>query len=357
MCICVLSSGTLPQDLKIYGQTVRFDSTNKTAPFAIFEIEDPNYTGSGGIVVDAASIAEHRILCKKTELLGCCFDIAVCRQAAGPRGPRDYRLQTMQCIGHRGCGTNKLRKPGSPPENTIDSFAEARRRGAHMVELDVHLTTDGILVVYHNNQLGQRLIRDMTLEEFATAVGSSSAESTRLPTTLTKIIESLPGDIGINIEVKNPTKAIFLATTDDYLARLVEATLELTRRHEDRMFMYSSFSPIVCMYVKMLEPRSKICFLVSKDAYALYGQTELPVQLRAWADYCKIDGFVFSTEFYDENADWARELISSGKAVFCYGDGTNTAANIRCMLEDGVTGLITDNIDQLIALLANKNDA
>ena len=38
-------------------------------------------------------------------------------------------------------------------ENTIDAFAEARRRGADGVELDVRLTADGALAVHHDAEI------------------------------------------------------------------------------------------------------------------------------------------------------------------------------------------------------------
>ena len=38
-------------------------------------------------------------------------------------------------------------------ENTIDAFAEARRRGADGVELDVRLTADGALAVHHDAEV------------------------------------------------------------------------------------------------------------------------------------------------------------------------------------------------------------
>jgi glycerophosphoryl diester phosphodiesterase len=46
-------------------------------------------------------------------------------------------------LGHRGA-------PRAAPENTLASFAAAREQGADGVELDVHRTADGVLVVHHD---------------------------------------------------------------------------------------------------------------------------------------------------------------------------------------------------------------
>ena len=52
-------------------------------------------------------------------------------------------LQLPKVIGHRGAMAYAL-------ENTLDSFREARRRGATWVEIDVKLTADGVPVVIHD---------------------------------------------------------------------------------------------------------------------------------------------------------------------------------------------------------------
>ncbi|MEO6877108.1 MAG: glycerophosphodiester phosphodiesterase, partial [Gemmatimonadaceae bacterium] len=39
------------------------------------------------------------------------------------------------------------------PENTLQAFAQAYRRGANAIELDVHATRDGVVVVHHDASL------------------------------------------------------------------------------------------------------------------------------------------------------------------------------------------------------------
>lgn len=55
--------------------------------------------------------------------------------------------------GHRG-------SRGTHPENTIPSFQEARDVGASFVELDVHLSKDGHVVVFHDFEISGKLCRD-----------------------------------------------------------------------------------------------------------------------------------------------------------------------------------------------------
>ena len=64
---------------------------------------------------------------------------------AGPDGPvRPERpVAAVEIIGHRG-------SPREAPENTIASFERALAHGVDAIELDVHATSDGVVVVHHD---------------------------------------------------------------------------------------------------------------------------------------------------------------------------------------------------------------
>jgi len=66
-------------------------------------------------------------------------------------------------VGHRGV-------MGVEPENTLRSFRRAEREGVDQIELDLHLSKDGALIVMHDGTVdrttdGSGQIRDLTLEE------------------------------------------------------------------------------------------------------------------------------------------------------------------------------------------------
>jgi len=65
-------------------------------------------------------------------------------------------------FGHRGFS-------GVAPENTLASFAALRRHGIPGVELDVHLSLDGGLLVFHDHNLQRITGRDAVIEECRTA--------------------------------------------------------------------------------------------------------------------------------------------------------------------------------------------
>ena len=56
------------------------------------------------------------------------------------------RLGKLELIGHRGAA-------GRAPENTLVSFEKAINMGATMLELDVHLSKDGKLMVIHDHDI------------------------------------------------------------------------------------------------------------------------------------------------------------------------------------------------------------
>jgi glycerophosphoryl diester phosphodiesterase len=67
-------------------------------------------------------------------------------------------LQLPKVIGHRGAAAYA-------PENTLESFREARYRGATWVEIDVKLTADGVPIVMHDPSLERTMGVDRLVAE------------------------------------------------------------------------------------------------------------------------------------------------------------------------------------------------
>lgn len=89
-----------------------------------------------------------------------------------------------QIVAHRGAS-------GRRPENTLPSFAEAVRADSDVIELDVHLSKDGHLIVMHDEDVerttnGKGLIREKNLAEIkklnAGSWFSESYQNTKVPT-------------------------------------------------------------------------------------------------------------------------------------------------------------------------------
>lgn len=97
------------------------------------------------------------------------------------------------------------------PENTLAAFELAVAQGADGVEFDVQLSSDGEIVVIHDETLerttdGTGAVVDHTLAElqaFDASAGRAGFAGVRIPT-LTEVLELLaPTGLALNIELKN----------------------------------------------------------------------------------------------------------------------------------------------------------
>jgi glycerophosphoryl diester phosphodiesterase len=107
-------------------------------------------------------------------------------------------------VGHRGA-------MGHAPENTLASFARALELGVDAIELDVHLSQDGEVVVIHDEQLerttnGRGLVRDHSLASLKTLDAGSSFspdfQGESIPT-LAEVFELVADRVPLVIEIKN----------------------------------------------------------------------------------------------------------------------------------------------------------
>ena len=98
--------------------------------------------------------------------------------------------------GHRG-------DPAHHPENTMRSFRAAIAAGCDLIECDVHLSSDGRLVVIHDHTLerttnGTGLVRDHTAAELRRL---DAGEGEHIPL-LQEVVELAIGKVGLVIEIK-----------------------------------------------------------------------------------------------------------------------------------------------------------
>ncbi len=103
----------------------------------------------------------------------------------------------MDIVGHRGAC-------GHAPENTLRSFAKAITLGCQRVELDVHVSADGVPVVIHDDTLdrttsGKGSVRTLTLAELK-KLDAGNGEN--IPT-LGEVMELCCGKVELQIELKD----------------------------------------------------------------------------------------------------------------------------------------------------------
>jgi glycerophosphoryl diester phosphodiesterase len=151
-------------------------------------------------------------------------------------------------IGHRGA-------MGCAPENTLASFEKGLELGADVLELDVHLSRDGHVVVIHDGDVsrttdGTGRVGDMTLDQLKSLDAGSwfgaSFRGQQVPT-LKEVLDWARTRISLAIEIKGDP-------TPD--ARLTQAVVTSVR--EAGMIgqvMLISFHHDTVKEAKALEPR------------------------------------------------------------------------------------------------------
>jgi glycerophosphoryl diester phosphodiesterase len=121
------------------------------------------------------------------------------------------------------------------PENTLAAFHAAVESGADGLELDVHLSCDGVPVVIHDETLerttdGRGLVSVASAEQIARLdAGSwfSAAFSGEPVPTLAAVLKAFGGQKRLNLEIKEPLAGI--------------AVLDLLKRHASADVVVSSF--------------------------------------------------------------------------------------------------------------------
>lgn len=154
----------------------------------------------------------------------------------------------MKIFAHRGFS-------GRFPENTMLAFSEAVKAGADGIELDVHQSKDGKLVIIHDEALGRTtgregLVNDYPLAELCAMNAGKTFEDrfgrTPIPSFEEYCDFICKTDIVTNVEIK---------TNLNCYERIEEDVLKMISRYhlEDRVVI-SSFNWLSVMRMKQLCP-------------------------------------------------------------------------------------------------------
>lgn len=129
---------------------------------------------------------------------------------------------------------------GSVPENSMPAFELAAEKG-YGIELDVHLSRDGLPVVFHDDNLERmtgvdKPVSDLTSIELANLSLAGSSEGIPL---FSDVLKLVAGRVPILVEIKNTGRA----------GELEKKTYELLKNYSGR-FAVQSFSPFSVRWFK-----------------------------------------------------------------------------------------------------------
>lgn len=139
---------------------------------------------------------------------------------------------------HRGASSEK-------PENTLAAFSRALELKTFGIELDVHLTRDGVLVVIHDESVnrttnGTGLIAECTYAELRTL---DAGNGEHIPT-LQEVCDLVEGHTHLNIEVKANAAA--------------EAVLREVSQRPSLHWAISSFDWDVLRFIRREDDRAEL---------------------------------------------------------------------------------------------------
>ncbi|MEZ4667001.1 MAG: glycerophosphodiester phosphodiesterase family protein [Anaerolineae bacterium] len=157
-------------------------------------------------------------------------------------------------FGHRGA-------KAYAPMNTIPAFELAYEQGADGIELDTHLTKDGIPIVLHDFSIdattdGTGYVKDMVLDEIKELDAGKKFEErfagVRIPT-LDEVFEAVGKKLFINVEIKSESQ-----TTDG----VEQAVANCIVKHSlSSQVIISSFNPLALKRFRNIMPDVPIGYL------------------------------------------------------------------------------------------------
>lgn len=231
--------------------------------------------------------------------------------------------------GHRGQLLDNIR------ENTLAAFETVLGKDIPYVEVDVQLTKDGVLVLYHDHDLRQKtsltgMIRDHTLEE-----------------------------LRAHFDICTVAEAIDWAKTND-MGLAFELKLKLPEMIDDRL-------PLGLGLVKLLQTKDFVrqCFVFGKDLDLLrtmkakepqlpigvisIDRPNNPVQLMT-----ELDATIYLNFLTDLPKDLVADLQAAGYLVD--GSVVNSREELEAALSLGVNLIESDFPALLLTFLEEKNE-
>lgn len=203
----------------------------------------------------------------------------------------------VKIIAHRGASLEER-------ENSLAAFERAIELGCHAIELDLHLTADGIPVCHHDPTVGSKKIEE-----------SSSAELA-LPTLGEALALSWSHPLWM-VELKNGGAN----------QRLIDAVIEIASQKPQGTTLLGSLSSEMVAAIGKRWPRKQLIGIIESEA-------ELAGHLAAKPGLLALHFSLASKERVDE-------LTRAGYEVWCWTVDSKTERDR--LARNGVSGIITND--------------
>jgi len=233
-------------------------------------------------------------------------------------------------LGHRG-------SPTIITENTVPSFERALEQGVEGIELDVRLTKDNQIVVFHDESLlrlsGVNIeIKDLSYKEIQahTLKKESNQRAEVVAPRLEDLLPVFEKTETINIEIKSDS----IFDSGEIVNHLIKF---LNKNHLDYKTIVSSFNPTMLWRLRKKRPQTITGLLYTKRVplHSIYNM--------AWSMICRVDNLHIHFDFLDSwIVRWAK---SKGMRVNCY--TINNETIYQKAIKEKIDGVFTDNIEYI----------
>ncbi|MGE5848955.1 MAG: glycerophosphodiester phosphodiesterase [Candidatus Methylomirabilota bacterium] len=258
-------------------------------------------------------------------------------------------MERLEVHAHRGAS-------GLAPENTLAAFRKALELGVDALEMDLHVTRDGEVVVIHDEKLerttdGRGCIDELTLDEVkrwdAGGKFAPAFRGERIPT-LREVIELVKatGDTRIRLDLELKYRPDHAGEPKDFEERVLEILRETD--YVEQVNVISFHHPSLAK-VKTQEPRIRTGLLAGGDK-----APPDPVALvrRYQADY-------YSPSFRHVTPELVEALHHVSIPIVPW--TVNEAAEMRRLMALGIgtlagDGIATDFPDRLLNLLSGRRE-
>ncbi len=218
----------------------------------------------------------------------------------------------VEWIGHRGA-------PREFPENSLPAFERAIERGADAVELDVHSTADGIVVVHHDPTLASTVdavLRGMPIDgvSWSELQTVEVAPGVTIPT-LAQVLDVVGSRAKTYVEIKG--------------ARIESLVIDSIRGHSAHCAIHS-FDYEQIARAARLAPELRRGILLDDFKESIPALMKETQALDVWPAWRLIDDGLLET------------VHTAGGRVIAW--TVNTAAVARKLGAAGVDGICTDDI-------------
>ena len=238
-------------------------------------------------------------------------------------------FQIPKIIGHRGAA-------GYAPENTLVSIQTAADMAIDWVELDVKLTSDDVLIIFHDDNLIRTTDHDALVKDTPYSVikeldaGSWFADSfvgEQIPTLEQAVECIIENGMGLNLEIK-PCAGREIETTQialDHLSRMWD---------DHDKIMISSFSEV------SLETAAE---MLGGDWAIGYLFDETPENWRDMAKHLGAKTININGNRDDLKREFIEDIIDEGYGIMAY--TVNNPMRANELISWGVDGVFTDEPD------------